>query len=131
MKKAFEIAKGLMAYDFALPVAYQNKKFKGEQIAEWANMFIEDYGMFHMISIDKRKIKSEHDLIESFLHELVHAIQYETKRDVDHAEFFCKYVAYFRKLGYNIESADCDLNLIIKAIENENETNENTKTRIY
>lgn len=102
---------------FKLPIVWDETRYKTNQIAEWGNYFIEDYGMFHMIKIDFRRIKDDKDLYETFLHELVHAWQYEQKLPVDHGITFLKWVEYFANLGWDIASEDCNMTLL-EGIEN-------------
>lgn len=94
---------------FELPIVWLDAELEGNMIAEWGNYFIEDFGMYHGIKVDFTKIKSDLDFYETFLHELVHALQYEKKLDVDHNEFFMEWVKYFADLGWNISSEDCKL----------------------
>lgn len=101
--------------DFYLPVVWERREFAGNQIAEWGNMMVtEEMGMFHMISVDFRKIKNDVDLHETFIHELVHAWQYEGNLPVDHGEHFLEKCCYFADLGWNILSEECDLKTLIE-----------------
>lgn len=93
---------------FKLPIIWEDKPLPKIQISEWSNYFSEDYGgMYHSIKIDFSKLESDLDLLETFLHELVHALQYEQKLPIDHKAYFLQWVKYFEELGFNISSADC------------------------
>ena len=91
-------------YKFKMPI-YINRH-SHEDLGTWHNVFINDK-MSHYISINTLQMQNITDLHSTILHELVHAMQYETTPDnTEHNELFLKYVVLFGKLGYNLSCID-------------------------
>jgi hypothetical protein len=112
--KLFNKAIEIFGFEFEMPIVWLKRKLGHNNIATWQNSFVDGFGEYHTISLDFSMIKSKKDMMETLLHELIHAWQYETDNEIDHDIEFLKWVAHFSKLGYDTSSSECDLELYLK-----------------
>jgi hypothetical protein len=77
-----------------------------KNVALWQSMTDGDGNEWHQIKLSWKLITDEADLIGTICHELIHALQYETKRPTDHGKFFAMKSAQFAKIGINTLSSD-------------------------
>ena len=108
----FEKAKTLFPA-FNLPIAWD--KLNNENLAEWKNGFVENFGEFHLISINFKLHNDDKDLFDTICHELIHAWQFENQIETNHGIEFCEWVLMLNKKGINASSPDCHEKTLKKA----------------
>ena len=98
---------------FNFPIAWE--KLNNENMAEWRNGFVENFGEFHLISLNFKLHNDDKDLFDTICHELIHAWQFENQIETNHGIEFCEWVVKFAEKGINASSPDCHQKTITKA----------------
>lgn len=99
-------AEYLPFFDLTMPYVWDKVKIKDIQ----GFHSIEDFGTdddYHFIGLNFKLIDDEIHLIETIVHELVHAWQYENGFETEHDADFAAWCAFFEiKENLNIASSD-------------------------
>lgn len=109
-------AKELFEYDWKYLTCYSKTATKLDIRGYYHTAYEPVFKLnIHFVEINVNIHNSEKEIIETFLHELVHAYEEENNLSpMEHSHHFLKWAVYFERLGYNILSSDCDLDELEK-----------------
>jgi hypothetical protein len=114
------------AFKLSIAIDNFNSKYFGMYIPEIMELKNGEFMRYHWIQINSAKHESDAELLDSILHELIHAWQFENGIELDHGVEFCEWCLKLQTLGFNTYSTDC-MSEIIKVAS----ANLSAKSKLY